>query len=247
MEEYSDEFADTRLPNEGSNSDRTLNLNERDSGFFDELIGRKFKSNGEDKVSYVKFPWLWGQEHAVISEHAGFAQILSKHIASKLGWESTPVPYSSISLEQHTLGNPSFESCILQNRPDGWRPDTPNSSAKWVNDMNIAKDGEAFVRCPQGSGVHQAIPSGKDDKYLIKVWAKAYYGSQGILKYQFRNQEQASLRAKIKALKLTDQWQQFEFETDAAPTGTWQIDIILKAEPSTIIDFDAIEISKLPS
>jgi len=204
-----------------------------------------FNNSGENNISFVKFPWLWGQDHAVISEHAGFADILSKHIAEQMDWEAKDIPYSSIPAESSLLGKTSFETSILGVRPDGWRPDNTRSSASWIEDSNEALDGNAFVRCKQGYGVHQSVDAQVEDQFVIKVWAKGNSGSQGILKYKFRNQAQKTIRSKIKPIIVSDQWQQFEFITEQAPGGTWQIDVILRAESNTTIDYDLIDMNKI--
>lgn len=210
--------------------------------YVDEVI-EAFHSNGDPKISCVKFPWLWGQEHAVISEHAGFASILSKHIATTMGWEAKDIPYSSIPEEKGVLGNPSFESSILGKRPDGWRPDDSKSNAIWVMNPTEAKDGNAFLRCYRGYGVHQAVDAQAGEQHLIKVWAKATAGTQGIIKYQYRDQAQQSIRSRIKPLALSDDWQQFELITEQAPVGTWQIDVVLRAEHNATVDYDLIEMT----
>jgi len=143
------------------------------------------------------------------------------------------------------LGKTSFETSILGVRPDGWRPDNTRSSASWIEDSNEALDGNAFVRCKQGYGVHQSVDAQVEDQFVIKVWAKGNSGSQGILKYKFRNQAQKTIRSKIKPIIVSDQWQQFEFITEQAPGGTWQIDVILRAESNTTIDYDLIDMNKI--
>jgi len=208
-----------------------------------EEVVAEFHSQGDQNISFVKFPWLWGQDHAVISEHAGFARILSQHIAEVMDWEAEPVPYSSIPEEKGALGNPSFESSILGSRPDGWRPDHSSSSATWVENSKEAKDGSAFVRCYQGYGVHQAVDAQEGEQFEISVWAKALSGSQGIIKYQFRDQAQHTIRSVIKPLVLTEDWQEFDLITEPAPSGTWQIDVILRAEAGATVDYDLVEMS----
>ncbi len=208
-------------------------------------VVQEFHSKGDNNISFVKFPWLWGQDHAVISEHAGFASILSKHLANTMGWEAKTVPYSSIPEEKGVLGNPSFESSILGIRPDGWRPDQNKSSARWVENAGEAKEGNAFVRCSQGYGVHQSVDAQANEQFEVKVWAKASSGSQGILKYQFRDQAQNTIYSKIKPIPLTDEWQQFEITTEKATSGTWQLDVILLAEHNATVDYDLIEMNKI--
>jgi len=209
--------------------------------YLEEVVA-EFHAGGDMEVSFVKFPWLWGQEHAVISEQAGFASILSKHIAETMGWDNEPVPYSSIPEERGVPGNMSFESCILGSRPDGWRPDDGKSNARWVEDGSEAQDGMAFVRCTYGYGVHQAVDAGPGEQFKILVWAKASSGTQGILKYQFRNQEQGNIQSAIKPIQVSGEWQEFEFATGVAPAGTWQLDVILRAEHNAIVDYDNFEL-----
>ena len=93
--------------------------------------------------------------------------------------------------------------------------------------------------------MHQAVDAGPGEQFKIGVWAKASSGSQGILKYQFRNQKQGNIHSSIKAIALTDQWQRFEFTTEIAPNGTWQIDVILRAEHNAMVDYDQIEMTRL--
>ena len=52
-----------------------------------ETMMQILKTKGETNISYVKFPWLWGEEHAVIPEQATFASILARHIAKKMHWK----------------------------------------------------------------------------------------------------------------------------------------------------------------
>ena len=129
--------------------------------------------------------------------------------------------------------------------PDGWRPDDNKSNARWIKDPAEAIDGAAFVRCSHGYGVHQSVDAQAGEKFMITVWAKANSGVQGILKYQFRSQEQKTIRSKIKAIAVSDQWQQYEFQTEAAPDGTWQIDVILRAEYNAVVDYDLLEMNRI--
>ena len=201
---------------------------------------KEFQAKGDNNISYVKFPWLWGQEHAVIPEHAGFANILGKHIAERMDWGFTPVAYSSFPEKDGGLGNSSFEKAIMGKRPDGWRPTSIASSALYM-ESGQAKDGKAFVRCFGSQGVHQAVIAKKGDKFTIKAWAKSIKDEKGILQYRFRNQAQKALASGQKELQVGSGWKQFELETEIAPEGTWQVDIVLKATGGSTIDFDLIE------
>ncbi|WP_430814681.1 GDSL-type esterase/lipase family protein [Carboxylicivirga sp. RSCT41] len=206
--------------------------------YLDELT-QELNAMGESNVSFVKFPWLWGQDHAIISEQAGFANILGAHIAEQMAWEWTPVSYSSIPLEKGRLGNASFEKNLLGPRPDGWRPINVDTNASYQTGSE-AKDGNAFVRCKASDGVHQAVLAEEGDVFTISVWAKGE--GIGLLQYRFRNQSQSVLIQATNEMEMTEDWQKIELTTQAAPAGTWQIDVVLQAADNAVVDFDATKI-----
>lgn len=207
--------------------------------YVDEMI-EEFKAEGDYNISYVKFPWLWGQEHAVVSEQAAFSNILSEHIAKVMNWE-TPVKnnYSSFPFEGELLGNRSFENALLGIRPDGWRPTSVGSQAKVVMNKRNAKTGEAYIVCPDGSGVHQAVKAKQGDRYLISVWVKGNNG-KAKLKYAFRNQGQRIIVSGEKIVETSSEWQQISLITSEASFNTWQIDIHLESDNATVF-FDDID------
>ena len=72
-------------------------------------IFAELKAAGDNNVSFVRFPWLWGQEHAVVNEHAGFANILASHLATELGLPQPPPSNLSSFAPHGELKNASFE------------------------------------------------------------------------------------------------------------------------------------------
>jgi lysophospholipase L1-like esterase len=207
--------------------------------YHDEVVA-ELKAQGDNNVSCVKFPWLWGQDHAVISEHAGFANILSRHIAEQMGWNYTPVEHSSLPEEKGQLGNASFENSIQGIRPDGWRPINAETNARYQKSSE-ARDGNALVHCRAEDGVHQSILASEGDAYKLSVWAKG--SGKGILNYRFRDQGQNVIAERAVELDMTSEWQQLELTSDAAPANTWQIDVVVKADKESSVDFDLMEIS----
>ncbi|MBB6459046.1 GDSL-type esterase/lipase family protein [Flammeovirga kamogawensis] len=206
--------------------------------YIKEMI-KDFQLNGEHNISYVKFPWLWGPDHAVISEQAGFADILAAHIAKVKGWDKPkPNQYSCFPKEGELLGNTSFESSILKIRPDGWRP-ISSAEAKTIVNTSNAKEGKAYVECEENGGIHQAVKAQKGDKYLISVWVKGTKGT-GILGYEFRNQAQQVITKHNKVCTVTSNWTKVQFLSEEAPLGTWQINVVLKAGVNNKVKFDAV-------
>lgn len=51
---------------------------------------------GDTNVSYVLFPWLWSQAHAVVCEQAGFANILARHPAGEIKLAICQVPAGNL-------------------------------------------------------------------------------------------------------------------------------------------------------
>ncbi|AZQ61411.1 hypothetical protein EI427_03980 [Flammeovirga pectinis] len=211
--------------------------------YIEEMI-TEFHLNGENNISFVKFPWLWGPDHAVISEQAGFADILATHIAKVKGWaQPKPNQYSSFPKGDKLLGNTSFESSILKVRPDGWRP-ISSSEAKTVINSSNAKEGKAYVECEENGGIHQAVKAQKGEKYLISVWVKGTEGT-GVLGYEFRNQGQQVITSNNKVCTLTNNWKKVQFITDESPLATWQINVVLKAGTSNKVQFDVVTMEEV--
>ena len=200
-----------------------------------------FGKAGETNISFVKFPWLWGQEHAVASEQAGFAGVLTEHIASVMGWEINAETadyrlYSSFPKKgnDNLLGNASFESSILV-RPDGWRPGSPASKAKTL--IANAKDGKNVVEAHGWGGVHQAVAAAEGKSYEISVWAKG----AARIRYEFRNQAQRVVAERTEEFPASDTWSQYSIITEKAPKDTWQIKVNLDAAKGQTVLFDAVQ------
>uniref|UniRef100_A0A2B4S0Y2 Beta-glucuronidase n=1 Tax=Stylophora pistillata TaxID=50429 RepID=A0A2B4S0Y2_STYPI len=144
------------------------------SDYLEEMMER-LKKLGETRVSYVKFPWLWGESHAVIAEQAHFANILIHHIAKITGWEIlADADYKKYDLsyaKNHLLANHSFEKSVMI-RPDGWRPEELKIDAYTMSDSEEAFDGDHYLECPSGAMVQQTVKATKGDRFLISIWIK---------------------------------------------------------------------------
>ncbi|WP_281613793.1 GDSL-type esterase/lipase family protein [Flammeovirga sp. SubArs3] len=211
--------------------------------YIDEMVDQ-FHESGDKNISYVKFPWLWGQDHAVVGEHAGFAQVLVEHISKEMNWnildDADYKLYNAFPMSNELLGNRSFERSILT-RPDGWRAGSLQSTAKTIVESSNAKDGEAVVECYGNGGVHYAVKSQNGMQYSISVWVKGTGSSK--LRYAFRSQGQAVITEETKSFEVGTDWQNISITTQKAPLDTWQIDIQLDAEDG-IVQFDLIEMEE---
>lgn len=202
-------------------------------------------SMGDNNISFVRFPWLWSDYHAVINEHAGFANILASHIADVMGW-STPTlsPLSSFG-QNGNFGNGSFESSLIDGFADGWRPFATYSTPEYITDQASAYDGESYIRCADPSGVMHANDAAPGDVFEVSVWMKASQGSKGRLKYEFRDQGQGHLLVDMVDVTIGSTWEQVNLTTQAAPIGTWQINVILEGIEGSTVDFDLAEMQKV--
>lgn len=202
------------------------------------------QQNGDNNISFVRLPWLWSDYHAVVNEHAGFANIIADHIANEMGW-ATPSHLSYSSFGQNdNVGNGSFESSLIDGFADGWRPFATWSNPEYVTDGGAAYDGNSFIRCPDTFGVMHANSAAPGDVFDLSVFAKALSGNTGRLKYEFRDQGQGVIVANQTDVSLNSNWQEITLTTSAAPAGTWQINVILEAVNGSTIDFDLASMSK---
>lgn len=201
-------------------------------------------TKGDTNISFVRFPWLWSDYHAVINEHAGFANILATHIAAQLNL-SAPNLSSLASLgKDGNVGNGSFENSLLPGYADGWRPFASWSYPELVTDSALACHGERCLKCTKPSGVMQANQAAEGDLFELSVWIKATTGSIGRLKYEFRGQGQNIISFDQVDVSTNGDWQQVALTTHAAPTGTWQINVILEGVDGTIY-FDDASMNKI--
>ncbi|MBS2211400.1 T9SS type A sorting domain-containing protein [Carboxylicivirga mesophila] len=211
--------------------------------YVDEFVQSRM-AGGDTNISFVKFPWLWSDYHAVINEHAGFADILATHIADVL--DLPPPTLSTLSSfgQNSDVGNGSFESSVVAGYADGWRPFASWSYPELITDAAGAYDGERYLGCTNPSGVMHANDAQPGDVFEIKVWMKATAGSVGRLKYEFRGQGQNIISLDQVDVTAAGSWEQISITTHPAPSDTWQINVILEGVDGTIY-FDKAEMQKV--
>ncbi len=197
---------------------------------------------GDTNVSNVKFPWLWGQEHAVVNEHAGFANILASHLAFKLNVPEPELSELSSFVGKGQIYNGSFEQSILSGVADGWRPHSNQVSL--ITNSGDAYDGDSYLRIQNSSWVNFANDAHEGDIIAVSAWVrKSGAGSNlGKLKIEFKDQAQNTIASSQGLFGAASEWRQAT-NTFLAPTNTWSVWVVLEAEENAIIDFDRIEMT----
>ncbi len=198
---------------------------------------------GDNNVSYLRFPWLWGQEHAVVCEHAGFANLLADHLAVELGLpQPTPNQLSSFA-DYGKVYNGSFEKSIINGEPDGWRS---QGLINLVNNPTIAIEGNYYLNLKNSGMVHYANDAAQGDSFKVTAYMKTNNGSSGKLKIEFKDQGQNIISsATVEGNKtLTSEWQEFS-SSGKAPQNCWQISIVLQAGSDASVDYDNVRLEQV--
>jgi lysophospholipase L1-like esterase len=201
----------------------------------------ELQAAGDVNVSYVRFPWLWGQEHAVINEHAGFANILATHLAEILNTEM-PQPSSLSSIVGSAeIYNGSFEKSILENTADGWRP----KGKVTLLTTEEALSGQRVIQVEDGGRVHFATPLNAGTRIRFSVSAKGNSDlSDGWIKILFKNQGQETIKTAQIRPDFANEWQAFSVE-ETAPAGTWSAWLTLETAEACRVMFDQAELETL--
>ncbi|PQJ20805.1 GDSL-type esterase/lipase family protein [Tenacibaculum sp. SG-28] len=205
----------------------------------------ELKASGDTNVSFVKFPWLWGQEHAVISEHAGFANILAPHLATVLGLPK-PIPSALSSIaEKETLYNGDFEKNILPNIPDGWRP---HKEVTLVKNTSSAYSGTSFLQVKNGGWAHAPVQVEEGKVLQVNGFLKSSQTSlpkeNAIFKIVFKDQGQTTIATTKGLSNVHTSWTPFSIKA-MVPEGAWSAWIVLESGKDTVVDFDAIRIQQV--
>lgn len=206
----------------------------------------EIKNSGDNNVSYLRFPWLWGQEHAVVNEHAGFANLLAVHLAEKLGLPEPELNELSSFAEPGKGYNGDFEISSINGYADGWRPHGDNVTL--IVNSDEAYEGENFLRLQNTSWANFTTQVQEDEQITVSGWIKKSGAGNnlGKLKIEFKDQAQNTIATNEGLFGAQDDWRQTN-TTAIAPKGTWSVWIVLAAEENSIIDFDKIQVNESAS
>lgn len=200
----------------------------------------ELKISGETNVSFIRFPWLWGQQHAVVNEHAGFANLLAQHLSEVLDIEEpTPLPLSSFS-EAGSIKNGSFETSTLSSIPDGWRP---QGRIELIINPGEAFEGDRYLACTNGGLASFSSSPIIGGQLVVSGHIKALRDSHsGYIKLLFKNQGQATISSKQIEPDFTENWSEFSLSA-TVPQGTWSVWLVLESEEGSTVHFDDIQMS----
>lgn len=199
----------------------------------------ELKASGDDNISFVRFPWLWGQSHAVVNEHAGFANILAFHLAKVLNLpEPERSPLSSMG-KKGELKNGGFENSILPGIADGWRP---NGANELIENEYEAFTGTHFMRLKNGGWLNFATEVDKGMVLNLSANIKAKNEeSSGFLKIVFKDQGQKTLKTQQIQPDISREWKPYSTSVKV-PEGVWSAWIVIEAGQNSVIDFDDISL-----
>lgn len=210
---------------------------------------------GEFNVSAVTVPWLWGQQHAVVEEQAGFANILAAHIAQQMGWEAPiPSPLSSFA-GTGRLSNTGFETVpysAWHNRDQqasGWREWTFGSGKSEVITQDTgAYRGHRFARLQvrargDEAGFWQATPVVPGSTCRVRSHIRANRGANVELKLQFKDRGQNVLTETVAPASRFPGWGPSTVSAKA-PADAFAATVVLQLDGvRSQADFDEVSLS----
>jgi lysophospholipase L1-like esterase len=211
------------------------------ANYIDEAV-QELHAAGDMNVSYVKFPWLWSQAHAVTFEHAGFANILAAHLANELELPQPEPNTLSSFAPPGQVANGSFEKSDLPGDPDGWR--SFGSGSTLLEDVTDAHSGADIIQASGNSGFWHATSAQPGDQFEVTAWARGAAGQQGQVRLEFKDQSQSVLSALTTTFPATSEWQQYS-TVSTAPAGTWQVNVMLRTSGSNTVQFDDVLLRNL--
>ena len=205
---------------------------------FHEQAMRELEQLGETNVSYVQFPWFWGQGHALINEHAGFANILARHLHEKLNLPGQ-VPQSDLSslTQFNEIHNGSFEVSTVPGVADGWRP---FGQVNLVQNASIAAAGEHFLAVEANSFAQHPMPAEAGEVARFSAAIRGPIRRQtAVIKLLFKDRAQQTISTVEKTLTVSQNWQTFDI-SGTVPNGSWSVWVILEAGNNSTIYYDQV-------
>jgi len=197
----------------------------------------ELNAQGERNISCLRIPWLWGQEHAVVNEQAGFANIVARHLAGVLRLPPPPPSDLSSFAPYGEVANGSFEKSTLPGVADGWRP---RGAVRLVKNAPDAVDGTSYLRLRDGAAVHFANDARAGSRFIVTAWIRgSAAGVRGRLALEFKDQDQKTIAAGEGPVTLIAGWRKFTTEA-VAPAGAWAVWVVLSAEKTGDVFVDDV-------
>jgi len=199
-----------------------------------------FLNKGDDNVSHVLFPWLWGQTHAVINEHAGFANIIATHLAKELNLPQPEASTLSSFMNEGEVYNGGFEKSLIDGVADGWRP---HGKCHLISNDTSAFEGNNFIRLHAESWINHPVFVKRGMILNLSSFVRSDKSNPwGYLTIEFKDQGQKTIQSKQLLFKADTIWKKKELIVQV-PDNVWSAWIVLKANDRSVIDIDQIDLS----
>ena len=201
-----------------------------------------YKAKGDTNISYVLFPWLWGQTHAVVNEHAGFANILAAHLADKLNLASPSLSSLSSFTTSGKVYNGSFEKGLIEGTADGWRP---HGTCAMLKSKETAYKGEHVMRLSNKGWINYPVSVETGMKLKLSAYVRAEQSLQnGYIKLVFKDQAQKTIQSKQIQFQAKPKWRKQELVAEV-PSNTWSAWVVLESGDKAVIDIDDVQMTIL--
>lgn len=199
-----------------------------------------FNQKGDENISYVLFPWLWGQTHAVVNEHAGFANILATHLAEQLDLPKPKLSKISSFMDYGEIYNGSFEKSLIDEVADGWRP---HGECTIISDKRLAYEGNNFVRLKDEGWLNYPARVEKGMKISLSGAVRSdHHSNHGYLKIVFKDQAQKTIQSKQVQFDAKTDWSKHELVAEV-PDNVWSAWVVVESGKNSEVDFDDVKMS----
>jgi hypothetical protein len=193
------------------------------ANYTDELINARI-ALGDSNLSYLHFPWVFGQWHGCEYDHAGMAACLVEHLENVLGITApNPIDIMDGFGRNGNVANGSFEE-ITPFGGYGWRYFL-DAGVNRVNNPAGAKDGDYYLSLTNNAKSFQTNPADSGDTITVTAWMRgANNGDQADITIDFRDQSMggydiAPVIAHTETKTLTTSWAQYSMVATAPTTG----------------------------
>ncbi len=217
------------------------------ANYVNEIVD-ELQAAGDANVSWVKMPWLSGQEHRVYCEQAGHANILAAHIAARLALPApTPSPLSCLP-NPEALSNGDLERDTLpaDAGADGWRPFVSRGTVAVLagTASASAQSGSRYVRLnPKGgyAGMYQATDAIPLRWYTVSAYLRKSTSGTATakLRIEFRDQAQNLISEQVASPLVSNAWGQYSV-AGRAPAGSGHLRAVAVSDSGAVIDVDSL-------
>lgn len=217
----------------------------------------EMKDEGEEMVSHVLFPFLWGQEHAVVEEQAFFSEILAAHIADILGLDNPGANANSSRPGENGVFNGDFEITAIgygrEQDPSGWRKANRGGLSYLKKDDENAQSGNHYMELMvRNRGVAilrntilKDVTPGQS--YRLSGYMKALSGDQAQMKLIYRDRGLNIIgESSEDPFIVTKEWMQFSTEIPPAPEEAISLSVeLIVNQKNTTVCFDNMKVTSI--